>query len=49
MIIKLFSWGCLAGRVQIVHIWPCLNLLLLPNDISEQPQFFRHASNFDKY
>jgi len=25
MIIKLFSWGCLAGGAQIVHIWPCLN------------------------
>ena len=24
MIIKLFSWGCLAGEAQIVHIWPCL-------------------------
>jgi len=24
MIIKLFSWGCLAEGEQIVHIWPCL-------------------------
>jgi len=24
MIIKLFSWGCLAWGAQIVHIWPCL-------------------------
>jgi len=24
MIIKVFSWGCLAGGEQIVHIWPCL-------------------------
>jgi len=24
MIIKLFSWGCLARGAQLVHIWPCL-------------------------
>jgi len=24
MIIKLFSWGCLARGAQIVNIWPCL-------------------------
>jgi len=24
MVIKLFSWGCLASGAQLVHIWPCL-------------------------
>jgi len=24
MIIKLFSWGGVVARTQIIHIWPCL-------------------------
>jgi len=24
MIIKLFSWGVVAGGMEIIHIWPCL-------------------------
>jgi len=24
MIIKLFSWGGVAGETQTIHIWPCL-------------------------
>jgi len=38
MIIKLFSWRCLARGAQLVHIWP-FKALLLPNNISEQPQY----------
>jgi len=47
MIIKLCSWGCSQGGTNS----SCLAMfkaLLLPNYISEQPQYFGDASNFAK-
>jgi len=44
MIIKLFSLGG-----TICSYLAMFKALLLPNYISEQPQFFRDASNFAKY
>ena len=49
MIIKLFSWWCLAGGGVNFSYLAMFKALLRPNYISEQPQFFRDASNFAKY
>jgi len=49
MIIKLFSWWCLAGGGVNCSYLAMFKALLRPNYISEQPQFFRDASNFAKY
>ena len=49
MIIKLFSWGGLAGGSANCSYLAMFKTLLLPNYISEQPQFFRDVSNFAKY
>ena len=39
MIIKLFSWGCLAGGAQIVHIWPCLKPYYCQTTLVNNPNF----------
>jgi len=39
--------GGVARGAQIVHICAMFKALLLPDYISEQPQFFRDAGNFD--
>jgi len=39
MIIKLFSWGCLAGGAQIVHIWPCLKPYYYQTTLVDNPNF----------
>jgi len=39
MIIKLFSWGCLARREQIVHIWPCLKPYYCQTTLVNNPNF----------
>jgi len=44
MIIKLFSLGG-----TICSYLAMFKALLLPNYISEQPQYFSDASNFAKY
>ena len=41
--------GVRSRELQIVHYLAMFKVLLLPNYISEQPQFFRDASNFAKY
>ena len=39
MIIKLFSWGCLGGGLQIVHIWPCLKPYYCQTTLVNNPNF----------
>ena len=39
MIIKLFSWGCLAWGEQIFHIWPCLKPYCCQTTLMNNPNF----------
>jgi len=48
MIIKLFSWGGVASRAEIVHIWPCLKPYYCQTTLMRNPNF-SDASNFAKY
>jgi len=48
MIIKRFSWGGSQGGANCSYL-AMFKPLLLPNYISEQPQYFTDVSNFAKY
>jgi len=39
MIIKLFTWGCLAWGAQIVHIWPYLKPYYCQTTFVNNPHF----------
>jgi len=49
MIIKLFEFGGSSGGDTNYSYLAMFEALLLPNYISEQPQYFRDASSFAKY
>jgi len=48
MITKLLSWGGIVGGANCSYLG-MFKALLLPNYISEQPQFFKDASTFARY
>ena len=37
VIIKLFSWGGVAGETQIIHIWPCLKPYYFQTTLMNNP------------
>jgi len=43
-----YGWGVWPGGTNCSYL-AMFKALLLPNYISEQPKFFRDASNFAKY